>query len=256
MYWGGEIYTDSAAALGISQRAGIGKVRHLRTQGLWVQEVRVSGRLAYRKVLGTKNPADVLTKHVPGELLDRHVEAMGMSRSGGRAESAPELNSVESVVVSWTGPLREAGGEAEHGAGDTSAERARGVRFASRVEFRAVPHCNRGRSCKSTTKCRFPGGVATPGGSMPEQVSHQERILSVAADGPRPRWADMADSEDMVCACDFHGSGVIRPATMVPEHSGVEGIGNPLTVWQAIDGSMETRPRGVHSCSCSWRPHT
>ena len=41
-----EVYTDSAAALGISQRAGIGKVRHLRTQGLWVQEVRVSGRLA------------------------------------------------------------------------------------------------------------------------------------------------------------------------------------------------------------------
>ena len=34
-----ELYCDSAAALGIAQRAGIGKVRHLRTQGLWVQEV-------------------------------------------------------------------------------------------------------------------------------------------------------------------------------------------------------------------------
>ena len=53
---GGEVYVDSSAALGISQRCGIGKVRHLRTQGLWVQEARLTGRLAYRKVLGAKNP--------------------------------------------------------------------------------------------------------------------------------------------------------------------------------------------------------
>ena len=62
---GGEVYVDSSAALGISQRCGIGKVRHLRRQGLWVQEARHTGRLAYRKVLGTKNPADVLTSTSP-----------------------------------------------------------------------------------------------------------------------------------------------------------------------------------------------
>ena len=32
-----EMYCDSAATLGITNRAGIGKVRLLRTQGLWVQ---------------------------------------------------------------------------------------------------------------------------------------------------------------------------------------------------------------------------
>ena len=51
-----ELYCDSAAALGIAQRAGIGNVRHLRTQGLWVQEVRISGRIVYKNVLGEKNP--------------------------------------------------------------------------------------------------------------------------------------------------------------------------------------------------------
>ena len=51
-----EMYCDSAAALGITNRAGIGKVRHLRTQGLWVQEVRASGLIVYRKVLGEKTP--------------------------------------------------------------------------------------------------------------------------------------------------------------------------------------------------------
>ena len=60
-----ELYCDSAAALGISQRAGIGKVRHLRTQGLWVQEVRIFGRIQYKQNLGEKNPADLLTNTFP-----------------------------------------------------------------------------------------------------------------------------------------------------------------------------------------------
>ena len=49
-----ELFCDSSAALGIAQRAGIGKGRHLRPQGLWLQEVRVGGRIQYRKLLGPK----------------------------------------------------------------------------------------------------------------------------------------------------------------------------------------------------------
>ena len=87
----GEIYADSSAALGIAQRCGIGKVRHLRTKSLWVQEVRLTKRLAYHKVLGTKNPADILTKYVPAELLKRHLATLGTAAIGGRAQAAPEL---------------------------------------------------------------------------------------------------------------------------------------------------------------------
>ena len=61
----GENDADSSAALGITNHIGIGKVRHLRVQTRWVQEVRSTGRLAYRKVLGTLNPANILTKYVP-----------------------------------------------------------------------------------------------------------------------------------------------------------------------------------------------
>ena len=96
-----ELYCDSSAALGIAQRAGIGKVRHLRTQGLWVQEVRVSGRIVYRKVLGAKNPADLMTKHMPAELSGQHVKTLNMRLVEGRAESAPTLDSVESLVQGW-----------------------------------------------------------------------------------------------------------------------------------------------------------
>ena len=65
-----EMQADSSAALGISNRAGSGNMRHLRIQALWVQEVRSMGRLGYKKVLGTPKPSDVLTKHVPGDFLD------------------------------------------------------------------------------------------------------------------------------------------------------------------------------------------
>ena len=96
-----EMYCDSAAALGITNLEGIGKVRHLRTQGLWVQEVRASGRIVYRKVLGEKDPADLLTKHLSVEMINRHVETLTMCWTQGRAESAPTLDLVESYVQSW-----------------------------------------------------------------------------------------------------------------------------------------------------------
>ena len=106
----GEVYTDSSAALGITQRAGIGKVRHLRTQGLWVQETLSTGRLPYMKVLGTKNPADVLTKHVPADLLNKHLETMNVTITEGRAEKAPELSALVVSDVEWLEELKGARG--------------------------------------------------------------------------------------------------------------------------------------------------
>ena len=106
-----ELFCDSSAALGIAQRAGIGKVRHLRTQGLWVQEVRVGGRIQYRKVLGSKNPADLMTKHMTAELSKQHLTTLSMKIEGGRAESAPTLDSVESFVQGWYEDMRVDGQE-------------------------------------------------------------------------------------------------------------------------------------------------
>ena len=130
-----ELYCDSSAALGITQRAGIGKVRHLRTQGLWVQEVRMSGRISYKKVLGTKNPADLLTKHMTAELSGRHLECLNMRLGGGRAESAPTLNSLESYVQMWY----------EDDAIDSVGVEPRRVRFSNEVQVRPIPASGRGR---------------------------------------------------------------------------------------------------------------
>ena len=48
-------WTDSSAALGICQRQGLGKFRHLQTIFLWVQEQDIKKSIQFQKVHGTMN---------------------------------------------------------------------------------------------------------------------------------------------------------------------------------------------------------
>ena len=56
--------SDSSAALSIGGRQGLGKLRHLETGYLWLQDVLTQKRLSIRKVKGTENPADLGAKHL------------------------------------------------------------------------------------------------------------------------------------------------------------------------------------------------
>ena len=56
------LHVESAAAEAIASRSGIGRVRHLEVKTLWVQAALPDGRLILKKVPGTENPANVLTK--------------------------------------------------------------------------------------------------------------------------------------------------------------------------------------------------
>ena len=91
----GELFADASAALGIVARTGIGKVRHIRTQALWLQECRQGNRLRFTKIPGSENPADAGTKYMTEDLLGRHLTTMGVEWAGGRAETAPTLSSLE-----------------------------------------------------------------------------------------------------------------------------------------------------------------
>ena len=57
------VWTGSNAAISICSRQGLGKMRHLDTHTLWIQQVVRSRRIDLRKVKGEENPADLLTKH-------------------------------------------------------------------------------------------------------------------------------------------------------------------------------------------------
>ena len=86
-----EILTDATAAIGICRRRGLGKIRHLHVADLWVQDRVRRGDFTLTKVPGSDNPADILTKHVPRDVMNRHMKFMGIGPEEGRASSAPTL---------------------------------------------------------------------------------------------------------------------------------------------------------------------
>ena len=62
----GEVRSDSSAAIGIASRAGLGKLRHLETHTLWVQQKVRDKQLKLFKLFklpGKENPSDLMTKH-------------------------------------------------------------------------------------------------------------------------------------------------------------------------------------------------
>ena len=229
-----DMYCDSAAALGITNRAGIGKVRHLRTQGLWVQEVRVSGRIAYKKVLGEKNPADLLTKHLGAEVIARHVDTLNMNWIEGRAESAPTLDSIESYLQTWfeDGTYHDDDADYNHDYDydpsinelkkEVESER-RKVRFAELVTVRPIPAVGK---CKATpARGAGKSGTVWHSERSAGNLEFDQRAENGQAGNPaecncggqlrrgdgRP-WSDAEDdTECTACAGRWH-SGVLDPA--------------------------------------------
>ena len=61
----GKVHTDASATLGIVRRQGLGKLRHINVQYLWLQDRTRTGDLEVHKVAGADNPADLMTKHLP-----------------------------------------------------------------------------------------------------------------------------------------------------------------------------------------------
>ena len=55
-------HTDSSSGKAFSERRGLGRLRHVQTRYLWLQDRIAMGHIKVVKVAGTSNPADVLTK--------------------------------------------------------------------------------------------------------------------------------------------------------------------------------------------------
>ena len=85
------VRTDATAAIGICRRRGLGKIRHLATSDLWVQEKLQQGAFLLSKIPGSENGADLLTKHVERPVLDKLMPTVSLYFSDGRADLAPKL---------------------------------------------------------------------------------------------------------------------------------------------------------------------
>ena len=85
------LHVDASAALGIAQRRGVGKVRHLDTGTLWVQEQDLKDKVKMVKVKGDQNPADAFTKYLPHDSVLKNLVYMNIGYRAGRAESSAQL---------------------------------------------------------------------------------------------------------------------------------------------------------------------
>ena len=73
-----EVFTDSSAAKGFVSKRGIGKMRHIEVRWLWVQGEVQKGRIKVNKVEGERNPADVTTKFLTLNDIERKLEIVGL----------------------------------------------------------------------------------------------------------------------------------------------------------------------------------
>ena len=97
----GQVFGDASAALGIIHRKGLGRTRHIDTGYLWVQETAAEKRLAFDKVLGLVNPADLLTKYLTQEVTKGHCGRINVELRDGRAAKAPQLSMIRKAIFDY-----------------------------------------------------------------------------------------------------------------------------------------------------------
>ena len=89
--WKLVVLTDATAAIGVCRRRGLGKIRHLATADLWIQDKLRCKEFELVKVAGTDNVSDIMTKFTDRATLEKHLLSMSLRQEYGRAQSAPTL---------------------------------------------------------------------------------------------------------------------------------------------------------------------
>ena len=83
---------DATAAKGILDRQGLAKVRHIDVNCLWLQEKCAKKMVPLVKILGEINTADLMTKHLVGPVILKHLKNLNLDFRTGRSEQAARLH--------------------------------------------------------------------------------------------------------------------------------------------------------------------
>ena len=84
-------------------------MRHLAVAQLWAQDLVRSKACRLYKVLGTENPADLMTKPLLRSEIDGHLGRLGLSRATGRAETAPRADAAVDTTLADRGARQQSG---------------------------------------------------------------------------------------------------------------------------------------------------
>ena len=93
--WGHQLgvtlYAESSAALAIAKRKGAGKLRHINVSALWIQDIQDRECAEDIKIDGTKNPADLMTKHLTRDKIDSCMASISPEVRQGRANAGLDV---------------------------------------------------------------------------------------------------------------------------------------------------------------------
>ena len=85
------VYTDATTGKSIASRRGLGKVRHISVNELWIQELVQNKSITIVKIKNKFNPSDMLTKHLTRSEVEMIMEHIQHYFEQGRAAAAPKL---------------------------------------------------------------------------------------------------------------------------------------------------------------------
>ena len=78
--------SDSSGARGVAARLGLGKLKHIQTRWMWLQQEVREGRVCLGKEEPKTNPADLGTKYVAADDLHRLLRLLPLTFAKGCLE--------------------------------------------------------------------------------------------------------------------------------------------------------------------------
>ena len=88
------VHIDASATFAITQRQGLGKLRHFDLHWFWIQEKVKHCKIAIHKVNGKEDPADLFTKHLPKEEVHKHIIEFNFKFEKGRAAKSLTIHGI------------------------------------------------------------------------------------------------------------------------------------------------------------------
>ena len=86
------LHTDATTGRAIATRRGLGKVRHIAVNELWLQEQVEKEAVTIFKIKNKFNLADLLTKYLTRDEIEHIIDYMQHSFMTGRSQAAPSLS--------------------------------------------------------------------------------------------------------------------------------------------------------------------
>ena len=104
-----KVLSDASAAIGMVRRLGLGKVRHLATADLWIQQRVRDGSVCVSKCPGALTCSDLMTKYKSRQDLLRQTAMMGFRQIPGRPSISPMRTSGWTVDKPVSAPAQTRG---------------------------------------------------------------------------------------------------------------------------------------------------